>query len=695
MSHETDSVSPREQRLHEIVAGFLQAVDAGLTPDRERLLALHPDLADSLRTFFADHDRMKQAAAPLPPTEAPTVAPSEMPSSAASLGTVRYFGDYELLEEIARGGMGVVYKARQVSLNRTVALKMILSGQFASTSDIERFHREAENAANLDHPNIVPIHEVGEHQGQHYFSMKLIDGGNLAQQVSRYREDPRLAAQLLATVAHTVHFAHQRGILHRDLKPANILLDAKGEPHVTDFGLAKPVEGGGNLTQSGAIVGTPSYMAPEQARAEKGLSTAVDTYSLGVILYELIAGRPPFGRETALDTILDVLEKEPDHPRNINPRADRDLSAIALKCLQKAPQDRYESAAALAEDLDRWLSGEPTRARAPSLFRQAWRWLRRNAAAAAGVIALGVAAGLIAVLTLFATTNDNTNVFLYPPNMGPLNPVRWVQLVRQDSRFRFGVLAIAALLAVGNGWLIRLAARPRSERIALAAAAATGLIATLLALSFLAPTFALKAYRLHSLRLHPVSDPLDWLDLVDRGQGEPGVSQEEARYLAQFPPQEVVPGYDLSLQEMHRLAVFTNRFYQAVVGGWVMGVVVLVFFLVLVLESTWAADHLLRSGRGPVACALCYLELYPPAVALLIWCLIVFVILLVMRQQTVIGGPSWWQLLTPCVLGTALVTLAHVGVIRRWHPAARAGIYLAFLGVGGLNTLWATGVVPW
>jgi WD40 repeat protein len=388
-----------DPRLHEILADYLKAVDAGQTPERQRLLDDNPDLADSLRAFFADHERMKQAAAPLPPTEAPTLAPSEV-SGVAPLGTVRYFGDYELLEEIARGGMGVVYKARQVSLNRMVALKMILAGQLASVQDVQRFQTEAEAAANLDHPNIVPIYEVGEHEGQHYFSMKLIEGGSLAQHIGRFRADVKASARLLARVARAAHYAHQRSILHRDLKPANILLDAKNQPHVTDFGLAKRVEDGGTLTQSGAIVGTPPYMSPEQARAEKGLSTAVDVYSLGAILYEMLTGQPPFRADTPLNTIMQLLEREPAHPLRLNPTADRDLATICLKCLDKEPARRYGSAAALADELERWLGGEPIQARPVPVWERAWKWARRRPAIAAllALVALSTVLGLGGIL---------------------------------------------------------------------------------------------------------------------------------------------------------------------------------------------------------------------------------------------------------------------------------------------------------
>jgi hypothetical protein len=325
-------------------------------------------------------------------------------------------GDYELLEEIARGAMGVVYRARQVSLDRVVALKMILAGQLASPADVARFHTEAEAAANLDHPNILPIYEVGEHEGQHYFSMKLIEGSSLAQRALEFVRDPQASARLLATTARAIHAAHQRGILHRDLKPANILLDAAGVPHVSDFGLAKKVEGDSGLTQSGAIVGTPGYMAPEQARAKKGLTTAADTYSLGAILYELLTGQPPFRAETPLDTVLQVIEKEPQRPRAVNPSVNPDLETICLKCLEKDPARRYGSALALAEDLERWQRGEPIAARPSTRRERVLKWVKRNpvlagfwATAALLLLTLSVGGPLVAINqdTLRQEAEDN------------------------------------------------------------------------------------------------------------------------------------------------------------------------------------------------------------------------------------------------------------------------------------------------
>ena len=258
-----------------MLVDYLQAIEAGRAPDRTEWLARHPDLADELASFFANRADFALLAGPaaLPPSETPTVGADGPTDGVPLVGeSLRYFGDYELLEEIARGGMGVVYKARQVSLNRVVALKMILAGQLATPRTCSASSSEAEAAANLDHPNIVPIYEVGEHEGQHYFRMKLIEGGSLAEPASTDcgKRPQGGAARLVATVARAVHYAHQRGILHRDLKPANILLDKEGQPHVTDFGLAKKIEGDSGLTQSGAIVGTPSYMAPEQAAGQEG-----------------------------------------------------------------------------------------------------------------------------------------------------------------------------------------------------------------------------------------------------------------------------------------------------------------------------------------------------------------------------------------------------------------------------------------
>src|SRR5215472_12296505 len=319
--------------LDAVIAAYMQQVEAGEVPDREALLAAHPDLADRLRAFFADYDQLDRQAADLRLSADPNRT-TDAPGPEGELPRVRYFGDYELLEVIARGGMGVVYKARQVSLNRLVALKMILRGELATPRDVARFRAEAEAAANLDHPHIVPIYEVGEHDGQQYYAMRYVEGTSLAR---RPRADARSEARLVATVAGAVHYAHRRGLLHRDLKPSNILADAAGTPLVADFGLAKRVDADPSLTEPGALVGTPRYMAPEQAAGRKDLTVAADVYSLGVMLYDRLTGRTPFTGETMLEILRQVREAEPPPLTALVAGLDRDLETVCLKCLHKDP----------------------------------------------------------------------------------------------------------------------------------------------------------------------------------------------------------------------------------------------------------------------------------------------------------------------------------------------------------------------
>ncbi|MFM9962498.1 MAG: serine/threonine protein kinase [Planctomycetaceae bacterium] len=292
---------------------------------------------------------------------------------------IQQFGEYELLKEIARGGMGVVYLARQRGLKRLVALKMILSGTFASREAVERFKNEAEAAAQLDHPNIVPIYEVGERDGQHFFSMGYVEGQSLANLLREGPFEPRKAAELMISITDAVEYAHSKGVIHRDLKPANVLLDKQGQPRVTDFGLAKRTDDEKGLTASGQIMGTPSYMPPEQAAGETAnISPVSDVYSLGAILYELLVGRPPFQAAKIIDTLQQVIHQDPVHPSLLNGTIHRDLETICLKCLEKNPASRYATAAELRNDLQRFLTGEPILARPVSTMGRVIGMLERE-----------------------------------------------------------------------------------------------------------------------------------------------------------------------------------------------------------------------------------------------------------------------------------------------------------------------------
>ncbi len=405
---ETDE-SRRPGLLEELLRVERELLEqAGDKPDVEDYRRRFPDSVALVEAIFTP------APGPGQPDATPTavVAPGDTEDGDLAPGTqVRYFGDYELIRELGRGGMGVVYKARQISLNRLVAIKMIRSAALASEDERRRFQNEAEAIATLDHPHIVPILEVGSHDGQSYFSMKLIGGPSLDKRFADYTNDPKAAARLLKQAAEAVHHAHQRGILHRDLKPANILLDDRGEPYVTDFGLAKRVEGDSELTHSGAIMGTPAYMAPEQASGRRGaVTTASDVHGLGAILYALLTGRAPFGGDSVAETLEQVRESAPLAPSKINSAVPRDLEVICLKCLEKEPARRYASAQALADDLGRYLFGEPILARPVGAAQRAWMWCRRNKAISAmgALLAISLVAGTVFSLAFALRARDES-----------------------------------------------------------------------------------------------------------------------------------------------------------------------------------------------------------------------------------------------------------------------------------------------
>lgn len=368
-----EAAPEQEQLLAQLLAEMTEERRLGRQPDLEKVARQHPALARELRELWAVIQMTgafaQAAAEPVPTIDLPAGSSGYRELAGLSAAALpRRFGNYELQEELGRGGMGVVYKARQLVPERTVALKMVLRADLASAVDLARFRRESQAAAQLDHPHIVPVYEVGDWDGQAYFSMKYVPGTTLASRLAQGPMVPREAAQCLASICRAVQYAHERGILHRDLKPSNVLLDDQGEPYVTDFGLAKRIEGGTSLTPSRAIVGTPSYMAPEQADSSRGmLSQASDVYSLGAILYEMLTGRPPYQAASYLDTVLLVLNSELVPPRVLNPQVDRDLELICLKCLERQPRLRYATAGDLERDLQAYLHGEPIVARPISL----------------------------------------------------------------------------------------------------------------------------------------------------------------------------------------------------------------------------------------------------------------------------------------------------------------------------------------
>lgn len=405
------------------------------------------------------------------------------------------FGEYRLEHEIARGGMGVVFRATQTTLNRPVALKMILAGQLASDVEVRRFYTEAEAAAKLDHPNIVPIYDIGQQNETHYFSMKLIEGSDLSKKLPEIRNDLKLAISMLEKVCRGVDHAHQRAVLHRDLKPANILIDQDGEPYITDLGLARSVGKESNITRTGAIVGTPSYMSPEQAAGEAELTTASDVYSLGAILYEILTGAPPFRGKTPMDTLMQVINSDPIKP-SASSATDRNLELIALKCLAKNPGERYRSASDLADDLGRWLRGEPLAIRAPTVSALARNWMRQNFGRAIWILVVGMVGGLVAGFGLWNATiqREITNNFLYiyeqlPNATAPSVWFTWTTPYWLVLPSLILFITSLALLGFFTAWLVQ----TKNTSADIAAGLAVGIIAGSAAFFYAFATMSISA----------------------------------------------------------------------------------------------------------------------------------------------------------------------------------------------------------
>ena len=616
----------------------------------------------------------------VPPRD-PAAAVTRADTAAAPDLPPHVVGDYELLIEIARGGMGVVFRARQRSANRVVALKMILAGHLAGPADVRRFRTEAEAAANLDHPNILPVYEVGEHAGRPYFSMKLAPGGSLADRVPELVADPHAAAALVARLARAVHFAHRRGILHRDLKPANVLLDADGNPLITDFGLAKRTGADSGVTQSGAIVGTPSYMAPEQARGGKQVTTAADVYSLGAILYELLAGRPPFRAESVMDTLLQVMDQPPPDPCSVNPEADRDLCAIALKCLEKDPAARYESADDLADDLDRWAAGEPTRARPLGPAAQAWRWLKRHTTAAVTLPALGLVLGIWPALV----SDVEVRPELLPASLH--TPLGWYRIIKTHPVVYLAISLITLGLFAAFGWLVARVARPRTAASGFGFAVAVAAISSVSSTMLTAPLLveqARTAVADGEDRLHPVGDADPDSRWVANARTPGTDAYREAEYLKQFlPPEKRALDYDGWEDDLRRLRKHAARANRLRAGYRSLGEEVLsgtMGTMVWAVVSTWVVVYLDRTYGRRWSNLGRYFELSLPTL---------FAIALPL--YAVFNPPAAEDvkyLLVTTGYFAAVAAVAWVGIVRRWRWWVRWGLYAV-----GTVALFAIAVV--
>lgn len=631
---------------------------------RQDYLNALPDWSAAVSRAFGQEGEKRATVLNSPSLEAATIDSVSAPNDVSGLigERVRYFGDYELLSEIARGGMGVVYRAKQISLNRIIALKMILAGQIAGDDQVRRFQLEAEAAANLDHPGIVPIYDIGEHNGQHYFSMKLIEGQTLSQLADSLRSDPQRSIELVAQVADAMHHAHQRGILHRDLKPGNILVDADGNPLVTDFGLARNTESDQQLTQTGAVVGTPGFMSPEQASGAT-VTTAADIYSLGAILYQLICGQPPHAGGTVMETLMSVINKPAIKPRELNPDVHPDLELICLKCLSKDPAQRYASAAEFASDLRAHVAGEPLHVRAPSVIELARMWLGSNYGNVIWVPVIALVVGISSGFSLWAVTFGQdmnaavSNYEYFAPSERPIVAANW-------ARWRIPFMLLYFLMLGSVGWATAKLVRTKNRAADIGAGLSVGLLVGLLALSSGMGSVLLECLINQATR-HD-GELLTQLAVVhDR-------SYTHDRITTRYPSLEQVD--DLTQRALILANKFGNdRIAISMTGMFVSSMVCLLWYGLLGTMQTWIAGPLARehkTWRG--FSSYCFFTLASVAV---------FYIVASELTVRVLYGSGYILDGTNPVVCVIVGVLGIFSVLRRWSLPAQSAITLVWVAL--------------
>jgi len=628
---------------------------------RSRLPQFHDVVRETMATM---HDR--HATLAVETLDGATLELRTSSKATASPGDrVHYFGDYELLEELARGGMGVVYRAKQISLNRIIALKMILSGNIAGDNEIRRFQREAEAAANLDHPNIVPIYDIGEHNGQHYFSMKLIEGGTLGNQSDQLKQDHPRAIELVATVADAVHYAHQRGILHRDLKPANILLDGNGQPLITDFGLARNTKSDQQLTQTGAVVGTPGFMPPEQATGQ-GVTTAADIYSLGAILYSLLCGRPPHQGDSVMGTLLSVIGQTPPKPRELNPNIHPDLELICLKSLAKEPSDRYSSAGEFAADLRAFVAGEPLRVRAPSIVELVRMWLSSNFGNVLWIPLIALIVGSLAGFSLWACTFGRDMSFYrhmyekFPPAERSILAVDWKLPV-------YPMLALFIISLAAIGWLTAQLVRTKNRTADIGAGLSVGLLTGLIAFSC-----GMGSVLVESMMAGVHKDSELMFQLAATSNQLESYAQK--RLATRYPTLEPLAAVERTSALSMKISADRNA---VSLSGTALGTLVcLAWFGTLGLAQTFVAGPLRRG-----------LRLWHGFFNYTCFALALIAVLLVVGSEVIsqlISGSGYildWPIPIACVLAASLVIAS---VVARWPWPAQFSVTTAWLLLFGM-----------